>query len=332
MPRKNGKSEGGGTAINRASRAEQGPSEKVVSRVSAIHTGAPFSWMGPLVLAALVCAAAVLLGSDVMHRVGRTAAAARRAELEALKLSELVRLAGDHRIVSEDELDNALESDDPKSALIAAMLEMRGLSSLASSLGLSSLTSLPAASCGAVLLLSDGHGRNCARASGLQQNRCDTITESYAQVRDTMATMGTLHFINVDAQEEPVFAKSLMGIGSRGDLGWASASLPMLYFTKTRTDLRNPADYDAAGDRLISALISGEEVPDAYSFSPFTLSAYLRRACGDDLIEPSAFENAKGIHQHKLAAAATAGDAALVQKILSQVSPVRTTSTNGSNV
>jgi hypothetical protein len=328
MPKKSARKPSGNTA------QAQGEAKGAPSSASAATTAAaaqkPTAMIGvvPLVLAALVCAVAVLLGSGVMQRVSRTDAAARRAELKSLKLSELIRLAGDHNSLSEGELDDAIESDDPKSALIAAILELRGLTSLVSALGLASATSQPIATCGAVLLVSDG--RDCARASD-QQRRCDTISESYAQVRDTVSTMDVLQFITINAQDEPTFVERLMGIGSRADLGWASASLPILYFAKTRTDLRNPADYDATGDRLISALISGEEVPDAYSFSPFTLSAYLRQACGDELVDASAFENEKGVQQHKLAAAATAGDATLVQKLLSQVSPVPATSTNGNS-
>ena len=277
-------------------------------------------------VAALVCIAATLLVSSgiIPHASRRD----RRAELRNLEMPELIQVAADRgSLLSDGELNDAMESDDPKSALIAAILELRGLTSLTSALGLTSSTSQPAASCGALLLLSEG--RDCARASS-HDNRCHTISESYGQVRDAVSSVDVVQFVTVNAQEEPAFADRLMRIGSRADLGWASASLPILYFAKTRTDLRDPADYDAEGDRLLSALISGEEVPDAYSYSPFTLSAYLRTACGgEELMDAGMFESAKGIEQHKLAAAAKSGDAALVRNILSRVSPVPATSTNG---
>jgi hypothetical protein len=290
-------------------------------------TGMAKSAVGaPLVaLAVVACAAAVLLGSGLLMPQSGPATAARRAELEKLKLPELVSLVDESSILSESELDAAMEADDPKSALIAALLELRGLDAFSGALGLTS-ASQPAATCGAVLLLTDGPDCHTAR--------CTTVIENYAQVRDAaVSSTDVLQFVTVNAQTEPAFATRVTQIGSRGDLGWANSSLPLLYFTKTRTDLRAPAEYDAEGDRLISALITGEEVPDAYSYSPFTLSAYLRNACGDSIVSDGAFGDADGTPQHKLAAAVQDGDITLLRKLLAQATgtPVPTTSNSGSS-
>jgi hypothetical protein len=287
----------------------------------------------PLALATLACAVAALVGSGILlqqqgsaEQPGAAWSATRRAELEGLKLPELVALVGESSVLSEDELDDAMEADSPKLALIAALLEQRGLSALRGALGLAGTSRQPAAGCGTLLLLSGDRGA-CRSA------RCQKVGASYAQVRDAAGAsprLDLLRFVTVSAQIEPAFAAMITQIGARSDLGWANASLPLLYFTKTRTDLRDPAQYDTEEDRLLSALITGEEVPDAYSGSPFTLSAYLRQACGQEILSGDGLESVGVTRQHKLAAAAQAGDATLLRELLSQTTPKPATASDGS--
>ena len=80
--------------------------------------------------------------------------------------------------------------------------------------------------------------RSGRRGRGDGQGEDRALSEGRGHVRDAaVSSTDVLQFVTVNAQTEPAFATRVTQIGSRGDLGWANSSLPLLYFTKTRTDL-----------------------------------------------------------------------------------------------
>lgn len=157
-----------------------------------------------LLPALVVCVAAIALGGGLFSQLSQQPAPAEtRAQLESLSLKELLAKVHsspdttqlDTTHLTEDELDLAMEMDDPKEAIVAALMEYRGVAAVEGALGLvASARHLPA-SCGVLVMLTEG-GYGCGNpddgeqegAGELRQGaRCRRISESYASVRDAGA-------------------------------------------------------------------------------------------------------------------------------------------------
>ena len=251
-----------------------------------------------------------------------------RAALEAMKFSELMALVRKEGAMTEAQLDDVMEESDPTAALIAALLPpaATGLVALSQALGLAAGQHSPA-TCGVAILLTEGGDCSASQVTA-QQPRCRRISGVFEQVGGRVPAEA-VRFISIDAREEPGFATRLRGISSRSDLGWANASLPILFVAKVDMNVREPEAYQEALDRTFAVLFKGEEVPDAFSSSATTLSAYLEKACDAPLVGSAAEDDSHALHQQALVQAALDGDAPLVDKLLAQAPAVPLTSSDG---